>query len=114
MREYIQDQVDTLLLQTAVRHSLPTVALGMGISSWDGANMAPPQTWPTGAVVDNQEQVDWWEALLPVMAPYDWFDGGFAWSMQLSDPPWRPEVTPLAADLRGQPAEQAINLWYGR
>jgi len=48
------------------------------------------------------------------MAGYDWFKGLNVHMMQLRDPPWRPDGTPLAGDIRGQPTEQAIGLWYGR
>ena len=63
--------------------------------------------------VDNQEQVDWYEASLRAVSKYDWFAGGFVWMLQLRDPPWKPEGSDLAADIRGQQADEVIKLWFG-
>jgi len=91
------------------------IATEMGIMNVDGANRSPAdlsydrENWR----IDNQEQIDYYEAVLRSYAERTWMRGLFVWNTTPGSQVYfeDPDLG-LGADVQGQPVEDLIRLWF--
>ena len=106
MVNFVNSHQQQNLNYTMSQFSNPVLATEMGRPNFDGTNYNP-WDW-TDRVVDNQEQVDWFEAALTSqldLGPR--FQGVFVWVLKP-----RREVYKLDWDFRDKPVFEALRLWY--
>ncbi len=89
----------------------PVLLTEVGPAGWDGVN-TDPQRLDCEAEVDNQENVDYMEAVFRIAVERGWV-GINAISLQPRNVAWTPEGCITVWDIRDKPIESLIALWFG-
>ena len=93
------------------KHNKPVLLTEVGPAGWDGVN-TDPQRLDCEAEVDNQENVDYVEAVFRIAVERGWV-GINAMSLQPRKVAWTPEGCNTVWDIRDKPIETLVALWFG-
>jgi hypothetical protein len=115
IEENLRDQLVDLLLSRSAQAGLPAIATELGRFNHEGAVYDPwgQRGWPLP--LDNQEQIDYFEAALRNGSEY--LDGVFFWSYKtipyevINTAPHNEGVPGYSIDIRVTPIEQLIAIW---
>jgi len=97
-----------------VSQGLEAISTETGILNADGANRSPADlgyerdSW----ALDNQEQVDYYEASMRVLADRSWVTGLFIWSVSPDQPYYTSPELGIIQDFRGLPIDDLIRIWF--
>jgi len=110
MIDSLEQRLAHLLRPLEENHNKPVLLTALGPAGWDGVN-TDPKTLKCDAEVDNQENVDYMEAVARIAAESGWV-GINATSLQPRKVVWAPEGCNIIWDIRGKPIETLISLWF--
>ena len=99
------------LIPLVENHNKPVLLMEVGPAGWDSVN-TDPQTLDCEAEVDNQENVNYVEAVFRIAVERGWV-GINATSLQPRKVAWTPEGCNTVWDIRDKPIETLIAIWFG-
>jgi len=111
MIDSLEQRLDYLLSPLVENHNKPVLLTAVGPAGWDGAN-TDPKALKCDAEVDNQENVDYMEAVSRIAVERGWV-GINATSLQPREVAWAPEGCNTVWDIRDKPIETLMALWFG-
>ena len=111
MIDSLEQRLALLLSPLAENHNKPVLLTAVGPAGWDGVN-TDPKTLNCDAEVDNQENVNYVEAVFRIAVESGWV-GINATSLQPRRVAWTPEGCNIVWDIRDKPIESLIALWFG-
>jgi hypothetical protein len=110
----LEKHIEEIFLPLYQKYNKPILITECGMPNYDGANLDPGYYLDISTKpIDNQEQADYYEAMMQVISKKDWIKGIFMFehSLQL-DFNFQLTDTPISFDFKHKPAEGVLKFWY--
>ncbi|GEM_PF-4342149 len=113
MTQKFSGLINRIVIPSANQFNKPVIVTEMGILNADGSNKEPPN-YGRSSPIDNQEQVDYYEAAYTVLSDLPFIKGVFISGTTLSYQPFYHNPTlKLTNSFIGKPSEKVVILYFG-